>query len=79
MASVQDMYVRLLLDRVREENFPSTEHLDRLEAAIRTPQQLREYVELLFERVARTRYPSSAMLNRIQRLAHMQQNARAAR
>lgn len=74
-SSLQDMYVSLLLERVRQERFPSPEHLDRIEAAVRRPEQLREYLDLLFERVAMTRYPSAAMLDRIQRLAALQQNA----
>jgi hypothetical protein len=75
-SSVQDTYVRLLMDRVREERFPNPEHLDRIEASLRTPEQLREYLVLLLDRVTAMKHPSTAMLNRIQRFAAMEQNAR---
>jgi hypothetical protein len=75
-SSVQDMYVRLLMDRVREERFPNPDHLDRIEASLRTPEQLREYLVLLLDRVTAMKHPSTAMLNRIARFAAMEQNAR---
>ncbi len=75
-SSVQDTYVRLLMDRVREERFPNPDHLDRIEASLRTPEQLREYLVLLLDRVTAMKHPSTAMLNRIQRFAAMEQNAR---
>jgi len=75
-SSIQDLYVRLLLDRVREEKFPNPEHLDRIEASLRTPEQLREYIVLLFDRVAAMKHPSAAMLDRVARFAAMEQNVR---
>jgi hypothetical protein len=75
--SLQDAYVGLLMDRVRQERFPNPEHLDRIEEALATPQQLREYVQLLFEKVEGTRYPSAAMLNRVRAFAALEQQARA--
>jgi hypothetical protein len=66
-----DLYVELLLDRVREETFPNPEHLDRIEASVQSPEQVLEYVELLLNKVAGMQYPSSALLDRIQRFATM--------
>jgi hypothetical protein len=74
-ASLQDLYVRLLLDRLQEERYPNPDHLDRIEAALNSPEQLQEYVELLFERVAGMKRPSPAMLDRIQRFAALQQQS----
>jgi hypothetical protein len=69
--SLRDAYVELLLDRVREENFPNPDHLDRIEAAVRSPEQLAEYALLLLSKVERTRYPSGALLDRLDRLANL--------
>jgi len=75
-ASLQDTYVRLLLDRVRDENFPNPEHLNRIEESLRTPDQLREYTAMLLQWVARTKHPSAAILDRIERFVSMEQRAR---
>lgn len=75
--SLQDMYVRVLLDRVGQETFPNPEHLDRIEAAWRTPEQLREYLELLLTWVGGMKRPSSALLDRIEHLAAVQEQVRA--
>ena len=74
-ASLQDNYVRLLLDRVRDENFPNPEHLNRIEASLRTPDQLREYLGMLLKWVESTKYPSSALLDRLERFVSMEQRA----
>jgi hypothetical protein len=69
--SLRDVYVELLLDRVREERFPNPDHLDRIEAAVRSPEQVVAYVEVLLSKVEGMRYPSGAILDRIQRLAEV--------
>jgi hypothetical protein len=67
--SLREIYVELLLDRVRQENFPNPDHLDRIEATVRSPEQIVAYVELLLSKVEGMRHPSGAILDRIQRLA----------
>ena len=69
--SIRDVYVELLLDRVRNENFPNPDHLDRIEATVRSPEQVVAYVEVLLSKVEGLRYPSGAILDRIQRLAQV--------
>jgi hypothetical protein len=69
--SLREIYVELLLDRVREENFPNPDHLDRIEATVRSPEQIVAYMEVLLSKVAGLRYPSGAILDRIQRLAQV--------
>jgi hypothetical protein len=69
--SIRDVYVELLLDRVRQENFPNPDHLDRIEATVRSPEQVVAYVEVLLSKVEGLRYPSGAILDRIQRLARV--------
>jgi hypothetical protein len=68
---LNEAYVELLLDRVREENFPNPDHMDRIEAAIQSPEQLVEYLEVLFSKVEQTRHPSGAILDRIDRIVSM--------
>ena len=58
--SIRDVYVELLLDRVRQENFPNPDHLDRIEATVRSPEQVVAYVEVLLSKVEGLRYPSGA-------------------
>jgi hypothetical protein len=67
--TLRERYVELLLDRVRREPYPSTEHMDLLEASMNDPQQLVEYLEALLEKVEATRFPSHSLLRRIQRIA----------
>lgn len=69
--SLREMYVELLLDRVRQENFPNPDHLDRIEATVRSPEQVLAYVEVLLSKVEGLRYPSGAILDRVQRLAQV--------
>jgi hypothetical protein len=70
-SSLRETYVELLLDRVREENFPNPDHLDRIEAAVRSPEQIVEYAEVLLSKVERSRYPSGAILDRLDRLVNL--------
>jgi hypothetical protein len=69
--SLREIYVELLLDRVREENYPNPDHLDRIEATVRSPEQIVAYMEVLLTKVEGLRYPSGAILDRIQRLAQV--------
>jgi hypothetical protein len=68
-ASAQDRYLELLFDKVREDQYPSGELLDRIEAAIKSREQAGEYLDLLVSKVDDTRYPSHQLLDRIERLA----------
>jgi hypothetical protein len=67
--SVRDKYVELLFDKVREDQYPSGELLDRIEAALATRSQAEEYLAILVEKVEDSRYPSHQLLDRIERLA----------
>lgn len=67
-SSLRDAYVELLLDRVRQDSFPSLDHLDRIEACVQSRDQLREYAEMLLGRASAVSYPSADILNRIERI-----------
>jgi hypothetical protein len=45
--------------------------VDRIEAAVRSPEQIVEYVQLLLSKVEGMRYPSGAILDRLDRLANL--------
>ena len=70
-SSLREIYVELLLDRVRQENYPNPDHLDRIEATVRSREQIVEYAGVLLSKVERTRYPSGAILDRLDRLAKL--------
>jgi hypothetical protein len=64
----QQRYVRLLMNRVLQDEHPSSSDLNRIEQSISTGEEAAEYLEYLFQRVEQTRRPSSEILNRIERI-----------
>ena len=68
-SSIRDVYLEMLLDRVREESYPNPDHMDRIEGLAQSPEQVMSYLEVLFSKLEGTRYPSSAILDRIERYA----------
>jgi hypothetical protein len=69
MADMQERYLEILMNQVRDVQYPSLEVLDRIEANLTTHEQLEEYLELLFERVESCEYPSKQLLDRLERLS----------
>lgn len=68
MAPLQQRYFDILAERVRNDRYPSLQLMDRLEAAIYTPEQLTEYIDTLISKVDESWYPSGQMLDRLQRM-----------
>jgi hypothetical protein len=66
--TLRERYSQLLIDRIREETYPSLEYMDLFEANVSSPDQLAEYLEALMEKVEATRFPSLTMMRRIQRI-----------
>jgi hypothetical protein len=62
-------YYEYLLDRVREDRYPSNAMLDLLEANVANENERAELVDVLMEKLQANRYPSLPMLRRIVRLA----------
>jgi hypothetical protein len=60
-------YVEMLMERVREEDFPSNDHLNRIEELL-TPDTVDDYLAILMEKVEETQFPSVSMLDRIEAL-----------
>jgi hypothetical protein len=68
MPPLQQRYYDILMERVREDQYPSHQLLDRIEASFWTPEQIIEYVDMLLEKVDDSWYPSHQLLDRVQRL-----------
>jgi hypothetical protein len=68
MAATQERYYEMLMERVREDLYPSPQLLDRIEAAIFTSEQFSEFLEMLVEKADQSWYMSPQLLDRIQRL-----------
>ena len=69
MATAQERYYELVLEKVTEDRYPSGELMDRLEAAMASRDQLEEYLDVLLEKIEEDHYPSKQMLDRVHRLA----------
>jgi hypothetical protein len=57
-------YLRFLMDRVRQDHYPSVTHMDLIEQAL-PPQLLPDYIELLIDKCSQDAIPSVSMLQRI--------------
>jgi hypothetical protein len=67
-ASMHKRFYRYLLEKVREDRYPSTIMLDILERGLRGRERQR-FVEILLEKAMADRFPSIPMLERIARIA----------
>ena len=70
-SEIQERYVLMLMEKVRQDRFPSADYMNRIENSLGNSEQLEAYVELLFEKIETLRFPSLSMLDRIQRLVAM--------
>ena len=61
-------YVEMLIEKVRQDRYPSGNHMDLIEAAL-TPETAGDYLEMLMEKMGDERYPSTSMLKRIENVA----------
>jgi len=68
MPAAQERYLEMLMERIRQDRFPSHQLLDRIEATFWTAEQVVDYVDLLLEKADEAWYPSGQILDRIQRL-----------
>jgi len=59
---------QLLLDKIRDDRFPSKTQMEMLEDSL-PREMLDEYLEVLMDKVVDEPYPSIEMLRRIQRVA----------
>lgn len=68
MPPLQQRYYDILMERCRNDRYPSLQLLDRLESIIYTPAQVTEYVDLLVSKVDESWYPSGQIMDRLQRM-----------
>ena len=68
MATSEERYFELLIERVSSDRFPSHQLLDRIEAGFWNSDQITAYVELLIDKIDETWYPSPQLLDRVQRM-----------
>ena len=65
----QDRYVKYVLGLLSEDQYPSGELMDRLEAMLTEREQVAAYLDVLFDKVESCQYPSKQLLDRISRLS----------
>ena len=68
MATPQERYLAMLMERIRQDRYPSLQLMDRAEAALWNQRQVTEYVDLLLEKADESWYPSKQILDRIHRI-----------
>jgi hypothetical protein len=68
MPPLQQRYFDILIERVRNDRYPSHGLLDRLEEILFTPEQYAEYVEVLITKVDEAWYPSGQLMDRVARM-----------
>jgi hypothetical protein len=61
---LQERLLDRLIEIVKEETYPSVTMMNRIEASLRTREQVEEYGEVLLGKIELTRFPSISMLNR---------------
>ena len=66
--TLQDRYVQMLMERIRQDRYPSHQLMDRVEGAFWTSRQIEEYIDVLLEKADEAWYPSKQILDRIHRL-----------
>lgn len=67
----QERYLHMLMERVQGDRYPSHQLLDRIEAALWSPEQVHEYVDMLIDKIDESWYPSGQLMNRVQRMLAM--------
>jgi hypothetical protein len=65
--SIRDAVLDVLLDKVREDRFPSPTMLDDIERIL-TPWRRDDYAEVLMAKIRSDRFPSRSMVERVLRL-----------
>jgi hypothetical protein len=69
-AEYRAMYLRALMEHVREDVHPSTTQMDIIEQSL-PAEWIPDYLDILIEKLADEPYPSNSMLRRIGRLVEL--------
>jgi hypothetical protein len=65
---IQERFAEVLLERIRNDRYPSTTQMSMLEQSA-SPEVLAEYLVHLMDRIAEEPHPSISMMHRVQSLA----------
>jgi hypothetical protein len=68
---VETALAQVLLEKVRQDNYPSTTEMDLLEEII-PPDMVRDYVNVLLAKTLSSRWPSMSILRRLLRMTRAQ-------
>ncbi|HWD64035.1 MAG TPA: hypothetical protein VG405_02585 [Solirubrobacteraceae bacterium] len=71
MPPLQQRYFDILIERVRNDRYPSLQLLDRIEGILFTAEQYAEYVDVLITKVDEAWYPSGQLMDRVARMMNM--------
>ena len=66
--TVREQVLDLLLDKIRQDRYPSSTMMDDVERLL-TPWRREDYADALMEKVRESRYPSRSMIQRLLRLS----------
>ena len=66
ITNAHDRYMKVLLERIAADDYPSSELMDRVEILL-DDEHVDAYMEILFEKVDHCHYPSKQLLDRIAR------------
>lgn len=66
--TVREKVLDLLLDKIRDDKYPSATMMDDVEQLL-TPWRRQEYADVLMEKVLESRYPSRTLVQRLLRLS----------
>jgi hypothetical protein len=64
---LRDVLYRILIDKIRQDKYPSVTMMDMVESGM-DHRQFRRYVAALLEKVEGDKYPSIDMMKRLERL-----------
>jgi hypothetical protein len=67
-AALLQVLLEKMMSEIEDETFPSATMMDRVEAELRTRDQVEEYVKVLMAKITSTRYSSIPMVNRVEAL-----------
>ena len=66
--TVREEVLDLLLEKVAEDRYPSSDMMDDIEQLL-TPWRREEYAEILLDKIRESRYPSRTLITRLLRLS----------
>jgi hypothetical protein len=66
ITQAHDRYMKLLLEKIAIDRYPSGELMDRVEILL-DEDHVDAYVEILFEKIESCHYPSKQLLDRVSR------------